>query len=506
VEELMSKMYIVDRFNGERSLDLKNETTLIGRGPGNDIQINDISISRKHAKILRQGEKYFIEDLRSKNGTWINGNAVESGDRVEVQEGVPIAFGNVLVSLGKSFPIDRLPKQYSINLSYSEGEDKKDLSGKDRRVRNRENLELIYKLCLTLMQSLDINEICERLLDSLLYCLKRIDAGYILLLDPKTGKLQEIAARLRNDKGNAEANYSRTIVNRALREKKAIMMPDTSLEDEKNLSDSLETMGVKSLMCVPLISKVGTKGVIYVHSVNVAHGFRKDDLLFLTGLSTPAALAIDNALLHTKSKQAEKELQKAHDDLEIEVHNRTAELVISNNKLEELSRTDGLTGLYNYRHLVERLESEYKRALRYNHDLALLMIDIDHFKETNDSYGHPCGDFMIKNIALLIKNSVRSTDFVARYGGDEIAIILVEANKDIAFEVAQKLRREVEEYAIDWEGRVLKVTVSIGVAATPTEGIENWEELLNASDQALYQAKGVGKNTVTVFRTKEKKN
>ena len=500
----MTKVYIISGSLQGRHFALKEKSALIGRGSTNDIQINESSVSRKHAKIFKDGDKYFIEDLRSKNGTWINGNAVEIGERLEVQEGIPIALGNILISLGKRCSSDCLPSQYSINLSHLGDEVKKDPLTGDRRVRNRENLELIYRLCLTLMQSLDVKEICEKILNSLMYCLKRIDAGYILLADSESGKLKEIAAQSRDGKGNAEMSYSKTIVNRALKGSKAIMMPDTSLEDEDNLSDSMETMGVKSLICVPLISKAGTRGVIYVHSVNVAHGFRKDDLFFLTGLSAPAALALENALLHTRSKQAEKELQKAHDDMEKEVHNRTVELVIANHKLEELSITDGLTGLYNYRHLMERLESEYKRALRYDHSLALLMIDIDNFKELNDKFGHPCGDFIIKNVAMLLKQNVRTTDLIARYGGDEIAIILLEASKKTTLEVAEKLRAKVENFAFEWEGKSLNVTISIGAVALASARIENWKRLLSSADRALYRAKKASRNTVIAFTPEEK--
>jgi diguanylate cyclase (GGDEF)-like protein len=498
------RVYIISGSMQGRHFALKEKSALIGRGSTNDIQINESSVSRKHAKIFKDGDKYFIEDLRSKNGTWINGNAVESGERVEVQEGIPIALGNILISLGKRCSSDCLPKQYSINLSARAGESGKDLAFRDRRIRRGENLELIYKVCLTLMQSLEVEEICEKILGSLLYSLKRIDSGYIMLAGPETGELKEIAARSRNAKGSKKTTYSRTILNRVFREGKAIMIPDTSLEDEDDLSDSIENMGIKSIMCVPLISKMGTRGVIYLHSVNIAQGFRKDDLFFLTVLSTPAALAIENALLYSKSKQAEEALQKARDDLEIEVKERTAQLIEANNKLEELSITDGLTGLYNYRYLMQTLELEYKRAVRYKHGLALLMIDIDHFKELNDKFGHPCGDFIIKNIAMLLKHNVRTTDLVARYGGDEIAIILIETNKKTALEVAEKLRAEVENFAFEWEGKPINVTLSIGAVAIPSARIENWKGLFSAADQALYQAKKTDRNTIIALTPDEK--
>lgn len=96
---------------------------------------------------------------------------------------------------------------------------------------------------------------------------------------------------------------------------------DTGLEDKASLSDSMEHIGIKSVICVPLISKLGTKGVLYLQSVSVAHGFRKGDLLLLSGISTPVALAIDNAELYSESQQAKESLKRARDDLEVEVKN-----------------------------------------------------------------------------------------------------------------------------------------------------------------------------------------
>jgi PleD family two-component response regulator len=108
----------------------------------------------------------------------------------------------------------------------------------------------------------------------------------------------------------------------------------------------------------------------------VTHGFRKDDLLLLTSLSTPIALAIENAVLHARSKRAENKLQDANNNLEQQVMNRTSELKKARDKLGKLSITDGLSGLYNYRFLIHSLEAELKRAIRYHHTLALLLIDI----------------------------------------------------------------------------------------------------------------------------------
>ena len=186
------------------------------------------------------------------------------------------------------------------------------------------------------------------------------------------------------------------------------------------------------------------------------------------------------------------------DDM-IKLRSMAAELLKMNEQLERLSITDGLTGLYNHRYLMQKLESEFARSVRYNRNLALLMIDVDHFKHVNDNYGHPCGDIVLKELANLLNSHVRSTDLVARYGGEEITILLPELNIFQGLDVAKKLRREVEAHFFMCEDKSVKITVSIGTAARRENNIQSWKQLLNAADQALYLAKKNGRNTVAAY-------
>jgi len=354
-----------------RSFVINGESAQIGRDSANQVCLNEPSVSRNHAKIYRANEQYLIEDLQSRNGTWINGSVIESGVRVQVQEGHPIAIGNALVSLGKECPPNRLPSQYSIPIKSPGSDDQIPSTSTDRRGKQKKELELLYDISLQLMGSLYLNELCERALDSIIGLLKRIDSGFIFLFDPDSGKISKIASRFRGGTKADTPRYSRSLVRRAVGEGKAVMILDTATKDKADLSDSMEEIGIKSVICVPLVGKLGARGAIYLQSVNVAYGFRKDDLLFLTSLSTPIALAIENALLYFRSRQAEERLQKANDHLEKEVMNRTSELKKAKDNLEKLSITDGLSGLYNYRYLIHSLDSELRRALRYNHTLAL---------------------------------------------------------------------------------------------------------------------------------------
>ena len=162
------------------------------------------------------------------------------------------------------------------------------------------------------------------------------------------------------------------------------MISDTWDEGKERFSQSIQLSRIRSIVCVPILSKAGPIGVMYMHAMHEPQRFQKEDLFFYTALSSLASMAIENALLHSKGQRAEEALEKARADLEIQVKERTAELLKANKMLEELSITDGLTGLHNYRYLMRVLDTEYKRARRYNHRFALLMLDIDRFKDVND--------------------------------------------------------------------------------------------------------------------------
>jgi len=495
----MIKVFIARGPEKGRSFLIKSDVAQIGRSSANELALKEASVSRKHARITKKNDQYFIEDLHSSNGTWISGHAIKSGEKVPVREGDPITVGNVLLSLGIECPPDKLPTRYSVTIEPPREAGDKRLSVIDRRAKQKKELELIYEISLGLMKSLDLREICEKVLDSVFGLLKRIDSGFVFILEPESGKLKKIVSRSRNGGGGEVPKHSRTVVRRVIKEGRAVMMLDTEKEDKANLSDSMEEIGVKSLICVPLLSHLGTKGALYFQSLNVPHGFRKNDLFFLTGLSTPMSLAMENALLYLKSKRAEEKLGKARDNLEIAVRNRTAELVRAKNKLEKLSITDGLSGLYNHRHLVLSLESEFKRAARYGHSLALLLMDIDYFKNLNDTYGHLCGDYVLKTVAGILKSNVRATDLVARYGGDELAVMLIETDARSALEVAEKLKQAVASHAFKWQTQELSVNVSVGLATAPKPGIQKPSDLVNAADRALYQAKKAGRNAVVLY-------
>lgn len=164
---------------------------------------------------------------------------------------------------------------------------------------------------------------------------------------------------------------------------------------------------------------------------------------------------------------------------------------------KHLSQIDGLTEVYNYRAFYELLGGEMSRSERHLRSMSLLMVDLDDLKIYNDTFGHPAGDAILKEVAGLLKESVRSCDVVARYGGDEFAIILAETSKVDALNIADRLRSLVEETGFERDDILphKTLTTSIGVASYPTDAREK-TELVAKADQALYEAKTLGGNSV----------
>ena len=170
-------------------------------------------------------------------------------------------------------------------------------------------------------------------------------------------------------------------------------------------------------------------------------------------------------------------------------------------KVEKEAVTDGLTGLYNHRYFRFVLQQEFKRAVRYNRPLSMLMIDIDYFKHYNDTNGHPMGDRVLHSVANLIKNHCRDVDYVVRYGGEEFAVILPETNVEEAYHLAERIRQSISQYP--FHNRQMQpngeVTVSIGVSGYPIPA-SNHDELVDFADMALYAVKKDKRNSVHIYR------
>jgi diguanylate cyclase (GGDEF)-like protein len=164
-------------------------------------------------------------------------------------------------------------------------------------------------------------------------------------------------------------------------------------------------------------------------------------------------------------------------------------------EIYRLTTIDGLTQVFNRRYFVETLEREIGRAQRYRRDLSLIMFDIDHFKQVNDTYGHLAGDYVLKQLASVIKTRIRREDVLARYGGEEFGIILPEIDRHNSMQFAEKVRKLVEKAEFRFEDTQIPVTVSVGVATLIGEQ-EDVTEFIKLADDNLYAAKQAGRNQV----------
>lgn len=198
-------------------------------------------------------------------------------------------------------------------------------------------------------------------------------------------------------------------------------------------------------------------------------------------------------------KSAEQEVLKHKDHLEELVEERTTELKVANERLKELSRVDGLTGIANRRRLDEELDREWKRMLREKRPLSVVLCDIDHFKLYNDTYGHQGGDECLVTVARTIQQSVnRPGDLTARYGGEEFCLVLPETSGLGAAQIAEQVRKNVVDLKLEHKSSQVAdvVTLSLGVATLIPDLGSQPSVLLEAADRALYQAKGNGRNRV----------
>ncbi len=164
-------------------------------------------------------------------------------------------------------------------------------------------------------------------------------------------------------------------------------------------------------------------------------------------------------------------------------------------EIYRLMTVDGLTELHNKRYFSEAVERETSRSRRYQRTLTLLLFDIDHFKQINDTYGHLAGDSVLRQLGALVRQRVRRDDVPARIGGEEFAVILPEVGRDGALQAAEKLRATVEATSFRFEGTVIPVTISIGVAEWSDE-LADPQELVKLTDERLYEAKRTGRNRV----------
>jgi PAS domain S-box-containing protein len=382
----LKEIYVIDGPMRGMSFTLDDGITTIGRAPDNDIRILEKGISRHHAQLIKKEDTIFILDLASLQGVFIDGQQIDPGVEFEVKEESKIEIGRTVLSFQKEFAEKRPVKPHPSERPVEVDEFLEDSSRNYIR-----SLELLLKVSNVLVQSLNLDELFDQVMEQIFNLLKRIDRGAILLLDKETGRLKEVASKIRGgDKKDfsSEISYSRTIVKRTINEGKPIKMSDTSFAQRTELSDSIQRMNVRSIMCVPLTYKEDIQGVIYVDTIGLPEGFRRDDLKVLTALSNTAAIAIENARLYnalrkelSERRKAERALQTARKELEKEVEKRTGEL----SKTVEFLKQEIADHMQAEEALQER-EEKYRSLFQESHDALYISARDGKFVEVNKSY------------------------------------------------------------------------------------------------------------------------
>jgi len=333
------------------------------------------------------------------------------------------------------------------------------------------NLKFLHDVGSRLLKSLKLKELLPEIMKQQGEIFHDLRYGFILINDQKTGKLEirEVSDTSLQGMIGQSFDLMEGLAGYIFQHHQE---PISFAKGEKMLTDrplfgyGASDLNEKSLQFIPLKTSGQKLGLIVLVSDN-EQAFRESPEV-LKILINHYSLALINA--ETLHRQ------------------------------EQLAVTDGLTQLLNHRHFQEILSQEFKRLERESTFLSLLMLDIDHFKKFNDTYGHPVGDQVLKKVARILKDSCREIDFVARYGGEEFAVLLINTDQDGAIQMAERIRQTIAKDTFMVDDLSLQVTASLGVATYPDNCTEK-QSLIDFADQALYQAKSGGRNRVVHFST-----
>lgn len=333
----------------------------------------------------------------------------------------------------------------------------------ERRVRRanqrHSQLAVFNEIGKALASSLDLKEILNIVMTKISELLKPKNWS-LLLLDEDTEELRfEIVVGDGAEKiKNLRLKLGEGVAGWVAKERAPLLVPDVSKDPRfSKKADEASSFVTKSIICVPLVNRGKCLGVIELINKVEAKRFGDEDLLVLTTLADYTAIAIGNAIFF--------------------------------NRIHELTITDDLTKLYNSRFMQSRLEYEIERARRFNHPLSMIFLDLDYFKEVNDSHGHLAGSKLLAEVAALIVRTIRNVDMACRYGGDEFLILMPDTPKANATVAAKKLCAALKATAFLKEELLnLHLTGSFGVASFPDDA-SGKDELIHKADNAMYAIK-----------------
>lgn len=330
--------------------------------------------------------------------------------------------------------------------------------------QTKKQISSLYRISSIVQNTVNQKEVLSEILKEIAQAFGFVNLS-IYLLDEETKQLSIKAWHGYSDyvPPNEPLPLGKGLIGLAAKTEKMIYVPNVA-EDNRYIDSGFDTV---TEITIPLIGEERLLGVFNIETGEMRH-YRQHDLELFQSLANQIAMTIMHAE-HVKTIQTQ-------------------------------AITDGMTGLYNYRYFRSLLRQEIKRAKRYQRPLAMLMMDIDYFKKYNDTNGHQAGDAILKQVALLIKNTVRDVDHVIRYGGEEFVTLLPETLAFDAKEIAERIRENVANYPfLHRENQPAGfISLSIGVAAYPHDA-ETDVDLIEHADMALYSAKAEGRNRTKLF-------
>jgi diguanylate cyclase (GGDEF)-like protein/PAS domain S-box-containing protein len=334
--------------------------------------------------------------------------------------------------------------------------------------RRAEELEGLHRATAALLSTLDLDELLRQILDAALSAIPAAEHGMLHLVAPPTGQLHALAALGFHDErvfmitSLAGPGYPA----RVARERRPLLVEDIQQDELLGPEGSLpgEMEGARSIIIAPLLYSGNVLGALSLISGQPG-AFSGTDLRLLASFAATTTAALQNALLHAEIKQ--------------------------------LAVTDPLTGQLNRRAFFDLGQRELDRFLRYGHPLSAVMIDLDNFKQINDTYGHKVGDEILIMLARLVRASIRETDIFGRYGGDEFSLFLPDTSLPTAVQIARRIREIVFDTPFQSDQGSINVSISVGVAQAEKQH-HTPDDLLAAADRALYRAKALGRNRVEV--------
>src|SRR3954469_10674027 len=330
-------------------------------------------------------------------------------------------------------------------------------AGTDRR-REIQELTIFHDVAKALTSSLNLDSVLQTIMEKISEYF-RPDTWSLLMVDENKDELYfAIAVGPAADTLKAlRLKVGEGIAGWVAKHGESLIVPDVYTDPRfAKRIDEMTKWQTRSIICIPLKSKHRTLGVIQLINCDVAN-FTDNEMFFLHALCDYAAIAVDNA--------------------------RAVE------RIQELTITDDVTGLYNARHLYKTLEAEVYRSARFGYEFTVLCIDLDHFKQVNDTHGHLIGSKLLAEIGYLIKAQLRLIDFAFRYGGDEFVVLLPQTSKEQALVVAKRLRDIIRNAPFPMDGGLmLNVRASMGVASFP-EDAKTAHEIIRQADEMMHMVK-----------------